>query len=1200
MNQGKLKIFAVEARRELLEKVALQARKIGVTEDSIKDASVESSDALIINGQHLSKAERIQRNKLIRRIKETSFEQVIEEAAYTWFNRFAALRFMEVNDYLPTRVRVLSSLDGGNEPDMMKEALSLGLDIDNEKVYEMKLNNHDDELFKYLIIAHCNDLNAYLPFMFGTIEDYTEILFPEGLLNTDSFVRTMTNTEVFPEDDWYEVEIIGWLYQYYISEENERLISAKKAYKPDEIPAVTQLFTPEWIVRYMVQNTIGKQWVEAHPEDRDLIGNWEYYLENTNPSVEEQEELDKLVDSELKVEDLKCIDPAMGSGHILVYMFEVLREIYIKQGYTNREIPRLIIENNLYGLDIDERAYQLAAFSVVMKGMKFNNGLLRNIKRNGLKLNLVAIEETSDFSEEDIQFLARETEGKSYEKMHTFIKQFSHAKEIGSLMIIEDFDEKFLRDRLKIIKNSELNLLEIGIYDKVITRFEILIKQAEILSQTYDVYITNPPYLARNYQTAATKKYLEKNYNDVKSDLFSSFIASSFNLSKEHGYIGFMSPYVWMFISSHEKLRNKVILNSTISSLIQLEYSGFEGATVPICTFTLRNSNKNISGEYIRLSDFVGAKQQPIKTKEAVENPELKYRYTFNQKNFYKIPGTPIAYWGSNSILEAFHIGEKLGNLIDVRQGLATTDNNQFLRLWWELKYKSIAFGISSPQDAIERQIKWVPYNKGGKRRQFYGNFDYVVNWEDDGREIKENVMRKYPYLKNPDFVVKNVRFYFKESITWSKITSSGFSIRYRPSGSIHADAGMSAFSSNTNILIYLLGLLSTKIADYIFKMLNPTLNLQGGDFERLPVLIDKNKESKVTSLVESSINISQVDWDSFETSWNFKTFPLVKYQETLGFIEYHYKKWAESVNERFGQLKEDEEELNRIFIDIYDLEGELTPEVEDRDITITKIYDDAKDIPEDIKGNKYVLTKKDVMQQFISYAVGCMFGRYSLDEEGFVYAGGEFDASRYETYEVVEDNIIPITSDVYLEDDLVNRFVEFVETVYGKETLEENLSFIAEALGQKKNETARDTIHSYFLKYFFKDHSQMYSVTGSGRRPIYWKFTSGRENAFNCFIYMHRYDKTTISRIRTEYLHDVQQRLETRKNDLDQILNSDAGTTELNKARKEMKTVEKQLTELIAYDEKLRHMADQQIEIDLDDGFNVNYPKFKGLVEKV
>lgn len=1190
MNQGKLKTFAVEARRELLEKVALQARKIGVTEDSINEATVESSDALIINGQHLSKDERTQRNKLIRRIEETSFEQVMEEAAYTWFNRFVALRFMEVNDYLPTKVRVLSSLDSGNEPDMMKEALSLGLDIDNEKIYELKLNNQDDELFKYLIIAHCNDLNAYLPFMFGTIEDYTEILFPEGLLNTDSFVRKMTNTEVFPEDDWYEVEIIGWLYQYYISEENERLISAKKAYKPDEIPAVTQLFTPEWIVRYMVQNTIGKQWVEAHPDDRDLIDNWEYYLENTDPSAEEQEELDKLVDSQLKVEDLKCIDPAMGSGHILVYMFEVLREIYIKQGYTNREIPRLIIENNLYGLDIDDRAYQLAAFSVVMKGMKFNSGLLRDIKKNGLKLNLVAIEETSDFIEEDIQFLAGETEGKSFEKMNTFIRQFKHAKEIGSLLIIENFDEEFLRKRLETIKDSELNLLEIGIYDKVINCFETLIKQAEILSKNYEVYVTNPPYLGRRYQTSATKKYLVENYDDVKTDLFSSFIKSSLNLASKNGHIGFMSPFVWMFISSHEELRKKLITDSTFTSLIQLEYSGFEGATVPICTFTLRNNNKNITGEYIRLSEFVGAKLQPIKTKEAVVHPEVDYRYTFNQNNFKKVPGSPIAFWASDQIVSSFENMESIGKASDVVKGLDTCNNDVFLRQWSEVNYNKIGFNIKDNDFTFDH--KWFPYSKGGGFRKWYGNNAMVVDWEDNGEVLRS--------LKTPSGKLKarpqNMKYYFKEGLTFSSISSKALSIRYMEN-SIFGGGGSGLFTENDELIYFYLAILNSKVSQYILDFINPTMNKLVGDLLSMPI---PNYNDVVSDISKENIRISKIDWDSFETSWDFKTSPLTNSQQGSIFIEDNYTNWIKLTNERYNQLKINEEELNRIFIDIYGIKDELTPKANDRDITVTKIYDDAKDIPAEIKGNQCVLTKKDVIKQFISYAVGCMFGRYSLDEEGLVFAGGEFDVSGYETYEVVEDNIIPITSDVYLEDDLVNRFIEFVETVYGKETLEENLSFIAEALGQKKNETARDTIHSYFLKDFFKDHAKMYSVTGSGRRPIYWKFTSGRENAFNCFIYMHRYDKTTISRIRTEYLHDVQQRLETRKIDLDQILNSDASTTELNRARKEMKTVEKQLAELIAYDEKLRHMADQQIEIDLDDGFKVNYPKFKGLVEKV
>ncbi|MGK9326086.1 BREX-1 system adenine-specific DNA-methyltransferase PglX [Aerococcus urinaeequi] len=1197
MNQGRLKAFAVEARRELLEKVALQARKIGITEDSIKDASVESSDALIINGQHLSKEERIQRNKLIRRIKETSFEQVIEEAAYTWFNRFVALRFMEVNDYLPTRVRVLSSLDGGNEPDMMKEALSLGLDIDNEKVYEMKLNNQDDELFKYLIIAHCNDLNDYLPFMFGTIEDYTEILFPEGLLNTDSFVRKMTNTQIFPEDDWYEVEIIGWLYQYYISEENERLISAKKAYKPNEIPAVTQLFTPEWIVRYMVQNTIGRQWVEAHPEDRDLINNWEYYLENMNPSAEEQEELDKLVDSQLKVEDLKCIDPAMGSGHILVYMFEVLREIYIKHGYTNREIPRLIIENNLYGLDIDDRAYQLAAFSVVMKGMKYNNGLLRDIEKNGLKLNLVAIEETNDFTEEDIQFLSGESEGKDYEKTNAFIKKFEHAKEIGSLLIIEDFDNVFLRQRLDTIKKSELNLLEIGIYDKVINRFETIIKQADILSKTYDIYVTNPPYLARKYQTTATKNYLEKYYSDVNLDLFSAFIYASMRITNREGLIGVITPFVWMFISSYLDLRNKILNNTTINSLIQLEVNAFEPAMVSVCTFVLRNRKINTSGEYIRLSEFKGSNNQPKKALEAIENPKANYRHTFNQNNFSKIPSSPLTYWVNDKVISHFSSNVNLGNYTTPRIGMVTGDKDRFQRIWYEVSFDKTEHNLKSNEDAEKFTKKWIPYQKGGLFKKWYGNNWSVVNWEKNGHEIiNDNSINGRVRSHN-----YNGKYAFKKALTWSKITSGAPAFRFVEGGFLFDDAGPILYINNNSDIELILGYLNSNVGQYFLSLLNQTLNVLPGQIKNIPVskVMFKNSEL-IENISSNSIELSKEDWDESEISWNFKEAPLVTYQNNSTRIEDSYLNWVKITEERFHQLKENEEELNRIFIDIYGLQDELTPEVSDRDITITKIYDDAKDIPKEIKGNQYVLTKKDVIQQFISYAVGCMFGRYSLDEEGLVFAGGEFDSSRYETYSVVEDNIIPITSDVYLEDDLVNRFIHFVETVYTKEALEENLDFIAEALGQKKNETSRETIHNYFLKIFFKDHAKMYSVRGSGKIPIYWKFSSGKENAFNCFIYMHRYDKTTISRIRTEYLHDVQQRLETRKIDLDQILNSDAGTTELNKARKEMKTVEKQLTELIAYDEKLRHMADQQIEIDLDDGFNVNYPKFKGLVEKV
>lgn len=1189
MNQGKLKTFAVEARRELLEKVALQARKIGVIEDSIKDASVESSDALIINGQHLSKEERTQRNKLIRRIEETSFEQVMEEAAYTWFNRFVALRFMEVNDYIPTRVRVLSSLDGGNEPDMMKEALSLGLEMDTEKVYEMKLNNQDDELFKYLIITHCNDLNDYLPFMFGTIEDYTEILFPEGLLNTDSFVRKMTNTEVFPEENWYEVEIIGWLYQFYISEEKDRVFSKKGKYEAADIPAATQLFTPDWIVKYLVQNSVGRKWLEAHPEHSDLAENWKYYVIHEADNY--QESIAPFVDSSLKVEEIKVLDPAMGSGHILVYAFDLLYEIYIKNGYTRNEIPKLILENNLYGLEIDDRAYQLASFSMVMKALQYDNRFLTKIRRQNLSMNVAAIQETNNIPKNTIQVLSGEDSGSVYDSVEQFFNQYKNAKTYGSLIKTDINDTSIIEERVNEIKRQPLDDILITEEVNYITN-EVpkLIKQNEILSGKYDVLIMNPPYMGSRDMNNVLKKYINKHYPDSKSDLFAPFMELD-HLLKDNALYAAINMHSWMFLSSYENLRNRIILSKQIDSMLHLGTRAFQeigGEVVQTSAFVLRNyQTKGLSGTYIRLIDFNNSILKSEKAVEAVTNPEVTYRYSFNQKNFKEIPGSPLAYWESDRFIATFE-NLKLEDVLETRVGLDTGDNNYFMRNWYEVSNADIVFKSQSVEDFWASKGVWVPHTKGGPFRRWYGNFNQVLKFD----------QQSYLKLSNSGNRLPSKEYYFKEGITWSRISTGKFSVRFTPQGFVFNSACPTGFSENH--IFFSLGLMNTNLTQKYLEILSPTLNYQSGYIQNIPFVHSLESSTHIKNNVLENISLSKSDWDSFETSWNFRILPLIKYQEDSSLVEDSYSNWIKVTNERFNQLKKNEEELNSIFIDIYGLQEELTPEVSDRDITITKIYDETKDIPEEIKGNQYVLTKKDVIKQFISYAVGCMFGRYSLDEEGLVYAGGHFDASRYETYAVVEDNIIPITSDVYLEDDLVNRFVEFVETVYGKETLEENLSFIAEALGQKKNKSSRDTIHNYFLKDFFKDHAKMYTVTGSGKRPIYWKFTSGKENAFNCFIYMHRYDKTTISRIRTVYLHDVQERLETRKTDLDQLLNSDASTTELNRARKEMKTVEKQLAELVAYDEKLRHMADQQIEIDLDDGFKVNYPKFKGLVEKV
>lgn len=1171
MNKTALKKFATEARTELLEKIELQARKLGITAEAIQKATVESSDSIFISGRQLSDIERQQRNKLINRVKEIGFERVIEETAYTWFNRFIALRYMELNNYLPTKVRVLSSSTGSTEPDMMKEALSLDLDLDKEKVYEMKLNNETDELFKYLIKMHCNDLNRYMPFMFETIEDYMEILFPEGLLGTDSFVRQMTDTQIIPEDNWEKIEIVGWLYQYYISEENERVIKAKKRYKAEELPFATQLFTPEWIVRYMVQNALGRYWIESHPEHRDLIDNWEFYLENPNPESDLDEKLAPYINKELNIEDIKCFDPAMGSGHILVYMFDVLHEIYSKCGYMEREIPRLIIEKNLYGLDIDDRAYQLASFSVVMKALQYNKRFLRSIERDGLTMNLTSIQETNSLTDEEVAFLAGESSGEQFNKMNKFIDQFKHAKAIGSLIKIESYDTEFLQQRLTAIEQGASDLFELEMKDRTLLLFRDLIKQARIMNLKYDVFITNPPYAGNNYLTTEVSAYLNNKYPDVKSDLFSSFIEYSFHITKENGQIGFMTPFVWMFIVSYEKLRKQIIGDKTISSLIQLEYSGFDGATVPICTFTLRNYNNSFLGEYIKLSDFVGVANQPIKALEAVANPDCNYRYTTNQVGFNKIPRNPVAYWASDNLLKDFEIGSSMNELIEAKVGLQTGDNNKFLRYWWEVKPSEIKYDIVSIDESRIGSFKWVPYNKGGERRQWYGNYDYVVNWGNDGKEIR-NFKNDKGKLRS---VIRSPQYYFKEAITWSDITSGGFSIRYRSKGSIHDVSGMSAFTNDSRKLKYLLGLMSTKISNHVFKMLNPTIHLQIGDFNNFPVLYDEKIVDKVIRLVDKNLSIAKAEWDSFENSWEFIIHPFLSYKsKTLGDS---FNSWATHNAQEFITLKQNEEELNSIFIDMYDLKDSLTPNLENEDITFRKA-----DLDRDIKS-------------FISYAVGCSFGRYSLVEEGLIYAGGEFDSSRYKKFPVDEDNILPVLSGAYFEDDIVTRFIDFVRITFSEETLEENLDFVADAIGRRNNETAIETLRRYFLNDFYKDHVQVYK-----KRPIYWLFTSGKGKAFNCLIYMHRYDKTTLSRIRTDYLHEVQTRLDSEKSDLLDIINGDSTTREISNAKKELKSLDKKIDELKVYDEKLHHMADMQIEIDLDDGVKVNYEKFEGLVAKI
>ncbi|WP_042357730.1 BREX-1 system adenine-specific DNA-methyltransferase PglX [Bacillus rubiinfantis] len=1176
MNKSALKKFATEARKELLERVELQARKIGITAESTQKANVESSDAVFIDGRQLSDLERRQRNKLIARINEIGFDRVMEETTYTWFNRFIALRFMEVNDYLPTKVRVLSSSnDDSAEPDMMKEALSLDIELDKEYVYELKMNNKTDELFKYLIKIHCNDLNRYMPFMFESLEDYKDILFPEGLLGTDSFVRQLTDTEVIPEDNWGEIEVIGWLYQYYIADEKDRVFKAKAKYKAEEIPYATQLFTPDWIVQYMVQNSLGRYWTEAHPEHEDLITSWEFFLKHQQEDF--QESIAPYVNKELNVEDIKCFDPAMGSGHILVYMFDVLYEIYSKCGYMEREIPRLIIEKNLYGLDIDDRAYQLSSFSVVMKALQYNRRFLRSIERDGLAMNLASIQETNRWTDEAITYIAGQGNGEQFNAIKAFFNQYKNAKTFGSLIKITETDTVFLQNRLKEIKeNPVTDIFQEEKRQQALESLPSLIKQTKIMGQKYDIVVMNPPYMGSGNMNRELVEFLKKNYPDSKSDLFASFMELDHYLNR-NGFYAAINQHSWMFLSSFEMLRKKLIMNKFIDTMLHLGPRAFEeigGEVVQSTAFVLRNVYiPKIKGMYVGLVNEKTAMEKKKKIKDAVLNPTAQYCFTFEQQNFNNIPGSPITYFASEKAIATFKKGKLLGEIASPKQGLATTDNAKFLRLWHEVKINSIGFSMSA-EEAKESKLKWFPINKGGEFRKWYGNNFYVVNYYNDGEEMLSLVKEKYVRISDPEFVIKNRKYYFLENGTWSAISSSDISVRYSPKGFIISNAGMAIYDE-TN-LKYIIAFMNSKcVSKVLLKLINQSLNFNAGDIEKLPFILNEDLKNSVVSFCEKNIEISKRDWDYFEISWDFSQHPLlIKSSTTLATA---FEQWSQFADSQFKQLKANEEELNRIFIDSYGLQGELMPEVDENDVTVRKA-----DLEREIKS-------------FISYAIGCCFGRYSLDEEGLIYAGGEFSRSRYETFPVDEDNILPILPGTYFEDDIVTRFVDFVRVAFSEETLEENLDFIADAIGRKANETAREALRRYFLNDFYKDHVQVYK-----KRPIYWLFTSGKEKAFNCLIYMHRYDKTTLSRIRTDYLHEVQIRMDAEKKDLLDIIEGDFTTKEISNAKKELKALDKKIDELKAYDELLHHMADMQIEIDLDDGVKINYEKFKGLLAKI
>lgn len=1179
MDKNAIKKYAVWARRELIARVSQKALQYGITEKEIVDAAADS-----INGKLLSAEEKKQRQALIAQINEKGYEQVMEEVAYTWFNRFSALRFMEVNNYLPSHVRVFTDEDNNFKPQIITEAIHLELDgLDMEKVYAYKDSDQTEELYKYLLIIQCNALNKILPGMFQKISDYTELLLPDNLLREGSVIEQMITC--IEEDDWKDaVQIIGWLYQYYNAEKKDDVFAAlKKNVKitKENIPAATQLFTPDWIVRYMVENSLGRLWLEGHPND-ELKSEWKYYIDEAEQEADVKVELDEIRKeyAEMTPEQIKCIDPCSGSGHILAYMFDVLMQIYEAYGFSAREAVASIVENNLYGLDIDDRAVQLAYFSVMMKARQYD----RRFFSRGIQPHVYAITESNNIDKYTLDYFCNGNE-KLTQAMITIVKELYDAKEYGSILNVTQQDWSALYGRFVEIVD-DINMSREAALKELVP----LVQCAEAMAQKYDVVVTNPPYMASSGMDKRLFDYVKNNYNDGRNDLYTVFLLKCCEMCKKDGLLGMIVQLGWMSLTRSAQLRNVVYSKMTYKNMIHLGSHVFEDLSGEVVKSGAFVMSKNTMNKYKAVYCKIDQYTSPLDKEESVL--KKKNLYFASLEETFEIEGAPLSYWLPRTMLPLFSSSTVSSRFI-CRAGMQTGNNELFLRFWYEPNAMKV--------DHFVCGTKWFSYNKGGSQRKWYGNTDLVVNWEDDGRDIKAFKKHRLELgeIEKKNSECWNSEFYFVEGVTWSSIASGSPMFRYTSESAIFDIKGPTCFASENvthHELMQMLGFLNSPLVGTLLEVLSPTLDCNPGTVSRLPYK-PQIENKQINEYVESCMELSKNDWDSFETSWDFKKHPLMPSEGTKIYrswdydgkvymrdeaedipwnhlIESAYQNWENECNVRFEQLKFNEEELNRIFIDIYGLQEELTPAVEEKDVTVRKA-----DLQREIKS-------------LISYAVGCMFGRYSIDVDGLAYAGGEWDATKYTSFPADKDNVIPICDDEYFEDDIVGRFVKFIEVVYGEKTLEENLKFIADALGGKGQ--PKDVIRNYFLNDFYNDHLKMYQ-----KRPIYWLFDSGKKNGFKALIYMHRYQPDTIARIRTDYVHEQQARYRTAIADLENRIAS-ASTSERVKLNKKLTTLKAQEVEIRTYEEKIHHLADQMKPIDLDDGVKVNYDKFKDVLAKI
>ncbi|MGL4934701.1 MAG: BREX-1 system adenine-specific DNA-methyltransferase PglX [Cetobacterium sp.] len=1224
MNKTSLKNFAITARNVLMENTKKQLENLGITKKEVITANSMGSQVEVAG--HLYKKSSY--DALIRKYNEVGYEELIEESAYTWFNRLTALAYLEINEYVEEKV--VFSTTSKLDPDIIDNYMDAEFfqNFDSElqnRIHDLKDAHKTEEMYSLLIEGKCEELSNIMPFMFSKGGDYAELLFPKGLLLQNSILMKLRE-EILgskDEDGVVPIELIGWLYQFYNSEKKDEVFEGLKKNKKitkENIPAATQLFTPKWIVQYMVENSLGKLAVESLGASETLKKTWKYYIES-----ESDESSPKL-----NIEDIKLLDPAMGSGHMLTYSFDVLFDIYEDLGWSKKDAVLSILKNNIYGLEIDDRAGQLASFAIMMKGREKFSRLFRVLERledeEKVHLNSLTIIESNPIAEQTMQLIG----DNSLNNLLKLISNFQDAKEYGSILKLDALEKGSLEEELHKLEVAYKNLGQIALFagtwnmEEDLETLRRLITQQENMTQKYDVVITNPPYMGSKGYSDILKKYIEKNYKDSKADLFSVFMERCSEFTQQERYTAMIVMQSWMFLSSFEELRKNIIEKKQIESLLQIGY-GVIGIAFGTTAFCLKNKISNDSkGQYFRMFDKIA---QNIQTEDcatlfrlAVQNKDFKYnfdeykssegvkenlesnsigkqiRFTTNQKDFEKIPGSPIAYWVSERVREIFATSEKLGDVGDAKQGLATADNDRFLRLWNEVDYKRIGYGMSNSTEALESKKKWFPYNKGGEKRKWYGNQEFLVNWENDGYEIRNFCDSKGKVRSRP----QNTEFYFRESISWSDITSSGNSFRVFPKGFIYDVTGMSYFIFKKEEENQLLGVLNNSLIMQITRIINPTLHLQIGDFIKLPHLLIKNKDY----LTKQNIQIAKQEWDSRETSWDFEKLGLIESNN----LKESYEQYCEYWKEQFFKMHKNEEELNKMFIEIYGLEDEMDEKVELSDITLLKKEANIVD-------GELVFNKEELMKQFLSYAVGCIMGRYSIDKPGLIIANSD-DVMKVENNKIVikskeeeirheitnprfipdAHGIVPVLREDSFENDIVSRVIEFVKAVYGEATLQENLNFIAEGLGKKSNEDSKDVIRKYFIKDFYKDHLQRYK-----KRPIYWMMNSGKKDAFSTLIYLHRYEENSIGRVRADYLLPYQEILDNQRAYYER-LSSDENTTPKDKkdADKRLKELDAELKELKDYANEVKHIADQKISLDLDDGVKLNYEKFGKILSKI